>query len=164
MTSAFSVIEKNQAWDLIPSLVPELALCLHMLHRELNLNLQCIELEYEKANKQMMELRAGFAADLLAQGHSCTVVTTRVTEEYELSRRQARRITAKALNLIVQDFEEINVERPQMVAKLLVNLEQAMQKGLINNQSSGVAACARQIISLAGLAFDASHNNRVRKI
>ena len=27
-----------------------------------------------------MELRAGFAADLLAQGHSCTVVTTRVTE------------------------------------------------------------------------------------
>ena len=37
----------------------------------------------KKANKQEMELRAGFAADLLAQGHSCTVVTTRVTEEYE---------------------------------------------------------------------------------
>ena len=31
MTSAFSVIEKNQAWDLMPSLVPELALCLQML-------------------------------------------------------------------------------------------------------------------------------------
>ena len=92
----------------------------------------------KKANKQEMELRAGFAADLLAQGHSCTVVTTRVTEEYELSRRQARRITAKAMDLIVQDFEEINIERPQMVAKLLVNLEQGMQKGLINinNQSS----------------------------
>ena len=27
----------------------------------------------KKANKQEMELRAGFAADLLAQGHSCTV-------------------------------------------------------------------------------------------
>ena len=67
-----------------------------------------------KANKQEMELRAGFAADLLAQGHSCTVVTTRVTEEYALSRRQARRITAKAMDLIVQDFEEINIERPQM--------------------------------------------------
>ena len=50
------------------------------------------------------------------------------------------------MDLIVQDFEEINIERPQMVAKLLVNLEQGMQKGLINNQSSGVAACARQII------------------
>ena len=54
MTSAFSAIEKNQAWDLMPSLVPELALCLHMLQRELNLH--CIELEYEKANKQEMEL------------------------------------------------------------------------------------------------------------
>ena len=42
----------------------------------------------KKANKQEVELRAGFAADLPAQGHSCTVVTSRVTEEYELSRRQ----------------------------------------------------------------------------
>ena len=111
-----------------------------------------------------MGLSAGFVADLLAQGHSCTVVTTRVTEEYELSRRQARRITAKAMDLIVQDFEEINVERPQMVAKLLVNLEQGMQKALLHNQSSGVAACARQIISLVGLAADSLYNNRLRKI
>ena len=42
----------------------------------------------KKANKQEMELRAGFAADLLAQGHSCTVVKTRVTEEYKFSRRK----------------------------------------------------------------------------
>jgi hypothetical protein len=47
-----------------------------------------------------------------------------VTKEYELSRRQARRITAKAMDLIVQDFEEINLEREPMLAKLLVNLEQ----------------------------------------
>ena len=118
----------------------------------------------KKANKQEMELRAGFAADLLAQGHSCTVVTTRVTEEDKSSKRQARRITSKVMDLIVQDFVEINIERPQMVAKLLVNLEQGMQKGLINHQSSGVPACARQIISLAGLAADSSYNNRVRKI
>ena len=56
------------------------------------------------------------------------------------------------MDLIVQDFEEINIERPQMVAKLLVNLEQGMQKGLINNQSSGVNAFARQMIFRAGLA------------
>ena len=41
------------------------------------------------------------------------------------------------MDLIVQDFEEINIERPQMVAKLLVNLEQGMQKGLLHNQSDG---------------------------
>ena len=67
------------------------------------------------------------------------------------------------MDLIFQDFEEIDLKSPQMVAKLLVNLEQGMQKGLINNQSSGVAACARQIISLAGLAAKSSYNNRVRK-
>ena len=49
-----------------------------------------------------------------------------------------------------------------MVAKPLVNLEQGIQKGLINNQSSGVAACARQIISLAGLAADSQNKSRLR--
>ncbi len=51
-----------------------------------------------------------------------------------------------------------------MVAKLLVNLEQEMQKGLVNNQLSGFCACTRQIISLAGLAAKYSHNNRGRKV
>tara|TARA_B100001250_G_C19338037_1_gene587763 strand:- start:134 stop:352 length:219 start_codon:yes stop_codon:yes gene_type:complete len=69
----------------------------------------------KKANKQELESRAGFAADLLTQGHSCTVVTTRLTEEHELSRREERRITAKAMDLTVQDFEEINIEPPQIV-------------------------------------------------
>ena len=95
----------------------------------------------KKANKQEMELRTGFAADLLAQGHSCTVTTTEMAEKYGLSRRQARRITAKAIDLIVQDFEKINLERPQMVAKLLVNLEQGIQKGCsINNQVALLSA------------------------
>ena len=47
MTSTFSAIEKNQAWALMPQMVAELALCLLMLQRELNLH--CIELEYEKS-------------------------------------------------------------------------------------------------------------------
>ena len=117
----------------------------------------------KKANTQEMDLRAGFAANLLAQAHSCTVVTNRVNEEYALSRRQAQKIKTKDMDLIFQDFEEINIGRPQMVAKLLVNLEQGMQKGLINNQSSGVAACARQIISLAGLAAGSQYNSRGRR-
>ena len=47
MTSAFSTIEKNQSWDLMPSLAFELALSFHMLQKELNLH--CIELEYEES-------------------------------------------------------------------------------------------------------------------
>ena len=57
----------------------------------------------------------------------------------------------------------ITINRPQMVAKLLINLEQGMQKGLINNQSSGVTACAEQIIQLAGLATDSQYNSRGRR-
>ncbi|WP_413683837.1 hypothetical protein [Prochlorococcus sp. MIT 1011] len=38
-----------------------------------------------------------------------------------------------------------------------------MQKGLLHNQLTGVAACARQIISLAGLAAESSHANQARK-
>ena len=64
------------------------------------------------------------------------------------------------MGLIVKKFDEMNIERQQIVAKLIVTFELLMQKGLINNQSSGIAACARQIISLAVLAADSSYNNR----
>ena len=53
----------------------------------------------------MMELRAAFAADLLPQGHSRKVVTAQVFEEYKLSRRQARRITSKVMDLIVKTLK-----------------------------------------------------------
>ena len=64
----------------------------------------------KKANKQMMELRTGEASSILAQGHSCTVTTTEMAQKQVLNRRQAMRITVKAMDLIVQDFEEINIE------------------------------------------------------
>ena len=67
------------------------------------------------------------------------------------------------MNLIVQYFEEVIIDWPQMVAKRLVNLEEGIQKGLINNQSSDVAFCARQIISLAGLAADSQYNSRLKR-
>ena len=42
---------------------------------------------------------------------------------------------AKAVDFIVQEPEEINIERPQMVAKLLVNLEHGRKKDFsITNQ------------------------------
>ena len=67
------------------------------------------------------------------------------------------------MNLIFQDFKGINIERPQMVAKLLVNHEQGIQKGLINNQYAGISACARLIISLAGLAADSIYKKQSRE-
>ncbi len=110
------------------------------------------------------ELRVGEAADMFAKGHSSTVVTTQSAEKYQLSRRQARRITAAAYELIVQDLEEVDLSRPQMTAKLIVNLEQAMQKALLHNQSAAVASCAKQIIHLCGLAANSSYSSKSRRI
>ena len=45
-----------------------------------------------------------------------------------------------------------------MVTKLIVTLEQDMQKALVHNQAAGVAACAKQIINLAGLCADSKYN------
>ena len=75
-----------------------------------------------RSTKKEAELRAGHAAELLAKGHSTTAVTSQMAEIYGISRRQARRVASAGMDLIVKDFDEINIERPQMVAKLLVNL------------------------------------------
>jgi len=45
-----------------------------------------------------------------------------------------------------------------MVIKLIVTLEECMQKGLLHNQSNYVAACAKKIMSLSGLV-DSLFNN-----
>jgi hypothetical protein len=39
-----------------------------------------------------------------------------------------------------------------MTAKLIVNLESGLQNALKNNQGTAVAACAKQLINLCGLA------------
>ncbi len=117
-----------------------------------------------RATKAELELRVGEAAEMLAHGHSATVATTHAAEKYQLSRRQARRITAAAYELLVQDLEEVDLSRPQMTAKLIVNLEQAMQKALLHNQSAAVASCAKQIIHLCGLAANSSYASKSRRI
>ena len=116
-----------------------------------------------RSTKKEAELRAGHAAELLAKGHSTTAVTSQMAEIYGLSRRQARRICSAGIDLIVQDFEEINLERPQMVATLVVNLQEAIQRGLLHNQISGVAAASKQIINLCGLSANSNYNSRPRK-
>ena len=47
----------------------------------------------KKANKQEMELRAAFAADLLAQGHSSSCVIDPSDRRIFIVWRQTRRVT-----------------------------------------------------------------------
>ena len=78
-----------------------------------------------------MEARTSKAAELLAQGHSCTVVTNQVAEIYELNRRQARRICAAGMGLIVKDFDDIQkANKQKIIIKKLVRTKHYFQKEL----------------------------------
>ncbi len=72
--------------------------------------------------KAELYLRVGEAASMLAQEDGATVVTAHVAETYRLSRRQARRITAAAYELLVHDLEDVDISRPQMTAQLITTL------------------------------------------
>ena len=80
------------------------------------------------ANKKETELLIEEAGQMLAQGHSSIVVTSYVTETYSISRRQARRITAIAFELLVQGLEATDISKPMMVSQLIANLQSCIQK------------------------------------
>jgi len=55
--------------------------------------------------KKEPELRASQAADLFAKSQSSSAITIKLAEVYCLSKRQARRINAAGIALIVEDFD-----------------------------------------------------------
>ena len=112
-----------------------------------------------RASKAELELRIGEAATMLAKGDGATVVTSHVAETYRLSRRQARRITAAAYELLVQDLENVDVSRVQMTAQLVANLQSAIEKSLLLGRTASVASNARALIELCGLSASSSYNN-----
>ena len=77
-----------------------------------------------------------------------------MAETYRLSRRQARRITAAAYELLVQDLENMDLSRSQMTAQLVANLQSAIQKSLVSGRTASVASNARALIELCGLGTD----------
>ena len=116
-----------------------------------------------RATKAELELRIGEAASMLAQGDGATVVTAHMAETYRISRRQARRITAAAYELLVQDLEDVDLSRPQMTAQLVANLQSAIQKSLVLGRTAAVASNARALIDLCGLGAENKLNPRNRR-
>ena len=83
-----------------------------------------------------------------------------MAETYRLSRRQARRITVAAYELLVQDLEDLDLSRPQMTAQLVANLQSAIQKSLVLGRTASVAMNARALIELCGLGVDRKQKRR----
>ena len=117
----------------------------------------------KRATKKEQEIRVNHAANLAAEGQSFSSITSHVAEKYSISRRQARRITSAAYHLIKDDIEGMDLNRPEMTAKLLNTLESAMYQAMQKKQFSAVAANAKVLMRLIGLdTHDVNHNHRFK--
>ena len=106
---------------------------------------------HKRATKQETELRVAHAAELVAEGQAYSSITTHVAAKYNISRRRAREITSKAYLLLKDDIEKGDLNRPEMTAKLLCTLENAMHRAMQEKQYSAVASNAKVLMKLIGL-------------
>ncbi len=117
----------------------------------------------KRASKKEMELRVAEAAELVLQGQAFSLITSHVAEKYDISRRQARRIAADAYLLLKNDFEEADVNKPEMTAKILNVLESAMFQSMQKKQYAAVAANAKVLMRLIGLdTQEVNHQHRFK--
>ena len=105
----------------------------------------------KRATKQETELRVAHAAELVAEGQAYSSITSLVADKYKISRRRARQITSCAYLLLKDDIEEGDLNRPEMTAKLVCTLENAMHRAMQEKQYSAVASNAKVLMRLLGL-------------
>ena len=105
----------------------------------------------KRATKQETELRVAHAAELVAEGRAYSSITSLVAEKYGISRRRARQITSNAYLLLKDDLEEGDLNHPEMTAKLVCTLENAMHRAMQEKQYSAVATTAKVLMRLLGL-------------
>ena len=105
----------------------------------------------KSATKKEQEIRVNHAANLAAEGQSFSSITSHVAEKYLIYRRQARRITSAAYHLIKDDIEVMELNRPEMTAKLLNTLVQSMYLALKKGNFNAVAANGKVLMRLIGL-------------
>ena len=117
----------------------------------------------KRASKKEMESRVAEAAELVLQGQAYSLITSHVAEKYSISRRQARRIASEAYLLLKNDIEEGDLNKPEMTAKILNVLENAMFQAMQKKQFSAVAANAKVLMRLVGLdTQEVNHQHRFK--
>ena len=103
------------------------------------------------------KIRIRKAADHILEGHSAQATVALVAETEGVSRRTARRIASKAMDLVHKDLEATNVENPQMATVLIHNLQECMARGMESNNIGAAVAAARELSAMLGIGV---HNRR----
>ena len=70
-----------------------------------------------------------YAVRLLLLGHSTSVVVGKVAEREGCSRRTARRIAARALKVVKDDVDKVNIKNAELAALLIHQLQEVTAKG-----------------------------------
>jgi len=86
------------------------------------------------ANRSAVSERVSWAASRLAACQPTSTVVSEMSERWGCSRRQSRRLVAKAHQRLVDDLEVSGVERVHMVAQFHAALMTAMAVALSRNQ------------------------------
>ena len=103
------------------------------------------------------KLRVRKAVGWILEGHSVSHVVARVAESEGVSRRTARRVAAKAMDLVHKDLEAVDATNPQMATVLIHNLQECMARGMESNNIGAAVAAARELSAMLGIGV---HNRR----
>ena len=103
------------------------------------------------------KIRIRKAADHILKGHSAQSTVAAVAETEGVSRRTARRITAKAMDLVHKDLEAVDIQNPQLASLLIHQLQEIAAKGLETGQLGSSVAALRELSAMVGIGM---HNRR----
>ena len=101
--------------------------------------------------KHEIRRRTNDAVKLLLLGHSTSVVVGKVAEREGCSRRTARRIAARALEVVKDDVAKVNIENTELAALLIHQLQEIAAKGLETGQLGASVAAVRELSQMVGI-------------
>ena len=100
-----------------------------------------------------IKIRIRKAADHILKGHSAQATVAVVAETEGASRRIARRITARALKVVHNDLDKLNIETPELATLLIHQLQEIAAKGLETNQLGSSVAALRELSAMVGIGM-----------
>ena len=108
--------------------------------------------------KHQIRQRTNFAVRLLLLGHSTSAVVGKVAEREGCSRRTARRIAARALKVVKDDVDKVNIENPELAALLIHQLQAIAARGMETNQLGSSVAALRELAAMTGVGRHNMHH------
>lgn len=105
----------------------------------------------------MNKIRIRKAADHILKGHSAQATVATVAETEGCSRRTARRIVSRAMDLVHKDLEAVGIEKPQLSSVLIHSLMEVAAKARETGQLGAAVGALRELASMTGIGM---HNRR----